>query len=379
MKHLLVSSLAVFAWSVSAAGLSVLRPQVGATVSVLSDLQKSFITNSIVVRRAIVDDFELRKAALLSAGSRPRWLELAWSPGEGCPTNAEYEVRVFKLPENREVLVRTTCKTSKYIANLEIGADYRWTVSTVSAVGERLTGEGWFRTEDLAPRLLFFGKVPNARDLGGRRGLNGRRVRQGMIFRSAALNNNAKKPKKKGEKSSPCRPKLTLDEVSSIQKDFNIRTDVDLRADWECYGMTGSPLGESVRWVHVPSSSYGDMAGDYGKKAFARVFRAFLDEKNYPIVFHCLAGADRTGAVAYILGALLGCSDDDLLLDWEVTAFFDPNPVFAHRRFDLLVKAFEKMPGETTVERVENYVKSAGFTDEDIRRFRSLLLEDVQL
>ena len=33
------------------------------------------------------------------------------------------------------------------------------------------------------------------------------------------------------------------------------------------------------------------MLGDEGRKAFAEDFRVFLDKANYPIVFHCIAGA----------------------------------------------------------------------------------------
>ena len=42
----------------------------------------------------------------------------------------------------------------------------------------------------------------------------------------------------------------------------------------------------------------------------------FLDPANYPIDFHCIAGQDRTGAVAFILNALLGVEEEELYLDW---------------------------------------------------------------
>ena len=43
----------------------------------------------------------------------------------------------------------------------------------------------------MAPRLIRVARVPNVRDLGGRVTEDGRRVRQGLLFRSAGLNDNA--------------------------------------------------------------------------------------------------------------------------------------------------------------------------------------------
>jgi protein-tyrosine phosphatase len=118
------------------------------------------------------------------------------------------------------------------------------------------------------------------------------------------------------------------------------------------------------------------MHSDSGKKPFTQCFKVFLDEANYPIDFHCIAGADRTGSLAYILNALLGVSDAELLLDWEITAFNNPNPRFAHKdRYDPLVAGFMKLPGATTAEKMVNYVKSVGFTDADIEKFRAIMLE----
>ena len=161
-----------------------------------------------------------------------------------------------------------------------------------------------------------------------------------------------------------------------LVKVLGVKSDIDLRTDGECYGMKGSPAGPEVKWFHIPSAAYAGMNTDRGKEAFARVFRVFLDERNYPIVFHCIAGQDRTGAVAFILNALLGVEEDELYRDWEATGFWNKNHWFNHRlRFNLLVKAFDKYPGGTIHERVENYVRALGFTDAEIAKFRGIMLE----
>ena len=102
----------------------------------------------------------------------------------------------------------------------------------------------------------------------------------------------------------------------------------------------------------------------------------FLDERNYPIIFHCIGGADRTGAVGFILNALLGVSDEELDKDWEITCFIYESQSFGHEsRFDKLRRVFDAYPGANTREKVEAYVKELGFTDADIEKFRKIMFE----
>lgn len=227
--------------------------------------------------------------------------------------------------------------------------------------------------------------IPNMRDLGGLKGLDGTTVRTGMIFRSGGFNNNAKY-KLVDDKDNPGkqkreyygRGKERLDAAGRKfqMENFGIRTDLDLRTDGECNEMTSSPLGPQTKWFHSVSKAYGSFHDKDGKAATKRNFALFLDERNYPIGFHCIAGADRTGSLAYLLEALLGVSDEDLVLDWELTAFHNPNHKFAHAaRYDKLVAGFDKYPGANSREKAEGYVKALGFTDEDIAKFRRIMLK----
>ena len=227
--------------------------------------------------------------------------------------------------------------------------------------------------------------VPNLRDLGGLKGLDGREVRTGRVFRSGGFNDNAKyrlvddeknPGKKKRQYYGRGKERLTAEARKFQVENFGIRTDIDLRSDGECNEMTGSPIGPQVRWAHTPSHAYGAFHSKDGMSATKKNFALFLDEANYPIAFHCIAGADRTGSLAYLLEALLGVSDADLCLDWELTAFHNPNHKFAHaERYDKLVAGFAKYPGANARERAEGYVKALGFTDMDIARFREIMLK----
>ena len=225
--------------------------------------------------------------------------------------------------------------------------------------------------------------VRNVRDLGGLKGLGGQTVVTGRVFRSAQFNlaapyrpvTNAQK-KVGREYYGTCQPTMTDEQVAAARRDFGIRTDLDLRGAGQVRGMKGSPLGADVKFVNVPASTYSGIFKGEGSKLMADALRVFADETNYPIVFHCVKGADRTGSLAFVLHALLGVSAEDRLLDWELTAFSNPNPKFAHaERYDKLTKGLAKFPGETDAEKAVVYVKSIGLTDAEIAAIRRILLK----
>ncbi len=106
-------------------------------------------------------------------------------------------------------------------------------------------------------------------------------------------------------------------------------------------------------------------------------FKVLLDEANYPLVFHCIAGQDRTGSVAFILNALLGVEIEELYLDWEISGFWNPDVNFSHEKyFDRLIAAFESLPGADMQEKVEGYVLDLGFSPAEIEKFRSMMLQE---
>lgn len=456
-RFLLSAALAFVVTSGSfAERVTLLKPAQNETVPLLTDAQKAYIRLPASERHDKFADRAFRSKMgmmpeIVDKQPRkaywPKTVELQWS---GKPEET-YRVKVFVKDTDRIAYEGDVKGGSLRIDNLEIARTYTWQVKDGSDVAT-----GVFTTEDRAPRLLRFPHVPNVRDLGGRVGLDGRRVKQGLVFRTAGLNDNAsdtyysmdelkqmgrleevekaiekdkarlaqleewrknitffdrKDPEyvdwctrhpdeppsaflksriarakdaikkgssikvKKGRQAGKTR--FTDEERDAILAQYRIKSDIDLRSDAECYGMTGSPYGPSVTWFHISSSGYGGMQKEDGRQAFAKVFKVFLDEKNYPIDFHCIAGQDRTGSVAYILNALLGVSDEELALDWEVSGFWNHDTAFNHRdRYDHLVRGFQKkFPAKTTTESVEKYILSLGFTEQDIAWFRNFMLE----
>ena len=308
MRKLILAALMGMLFAASAAPLEIVSPKEGATVPTLTADMKAYLAQPRAERvKQFADPAERKRIAKF--GDRPQKTLLSWTCTLPAATGTVWSVKVRRAKDGKVVFTEKTHKTSLEIDNLEIACDYKWRVKGVAADGAQLRAEGTFRTEDIAPRLIHLSRVHNMRDLGGRVGLNGRRVRQGIVYRSAGLNANARKSKSK-DGMVPGAVTLT-DKSRAYAKDvLGIRTDLDLRSDKECFGMTGSPLGPEVKWIKISSSAYSGMAKDSGKSAFTQVFRVFLDEKNYPIDFHCIAGADRTGSLAFILNGLLGVDEE---------------------------------------------------------------------
>ncbi len=276
------------------------------------------------------------------------------------------------------------------MANLEIGEKYFWRVTTRGRCGfdcgirhgcseskvlvrSRIAS---FFTEDVAPRWIAIeGRVANIRDIGGWRTLDGRRVRQGMAFRGQGLNDNSVT----GE--SPGRNRLMLEDIKYLTSTLSVRTDLDLRSDGETANMNESPLGANVKYIKNPSECYGAIFTDKGKKAMAENFRLFCDRKNYPIYFHCIGGADRTGSLAYVLLSVLGVARHDVETDWEST-FYPSIPDDVHDdpkywcRESHFNQGFGKYGGEndTWNRRVELYLLDCGVTKDEIECFRSIML-----
>ena len=347
---------------------------------------------------------------LRSRGSTPVPIKLKWN-GDA----KEYQVSVRRLPDGKVVLDQTVATNCVEVDSLDIATEWEW---TVSAGKDRLVSR--FRTEDLLPRLVRMTGTGNCRDIGGRRGLGGRRIRQGLVYRTAGLNSNApveyyatdeimelekkgelkkmghtgrvlhrklkageklsSNPKKnrlvKRKRFAPGARRFTDAEVARILKTYGIRSDIDLRSDDECYGMTGSPLGPSVTWFHYSYSAYSGAFSTNGMAVTKKVFDVFMDDNNYPIVFHCIGGADRTGTVAMFLEALLGVPEEEIWRDYLTTGFVGVVSDPAHKKsFGDAMKKLKEFPGETLADKAESYFLKLGFTKDDVQRLRERLLE----
>ena len=280
-------------------------------------------------------------------------------------------------------------------ANLELGATYLWQVWSDVKCSEFSCGFTYpqkckcgkskaghvspvssFRTSDRPPRWIALeGRVDNVRDLGGWKTECGGRVRMGLVYRGAGLNDNSLVGIGRG------RNRLMVEDVRYMTEVLGIKTDIDLRGARETAGMKESPLGPNVSFVNIDSKSYAGLFTSEGKQAMAKVFRLFCDKVNYPIYFHCIHGADRTGSLAYVLNGVLGVSKEDLERDWEssfypkVRGVENANDWRSCAYFD---DGFGKYGSSEDVvsERIRLYLLDCGITQSEIEAFKAIMLEE---
>ena len=195
----------------------------------------------------------------------------------------------------------------------------------------------------------------NVRDLGGW-ACDGGTIRYGKLFRGGLLSE---------------------DDRSVLVDQLKIKHDLDLRGKGDNGGLTVSPLGADVAYTCTESYVWYSLENTTDwKTILGTIFGAV--SRNEPVIFHCAAGADRTGTVACIVEAILGVSQPNLDKDFELTSFaIAPN---ARRRtdegwIDLITEINAISVGATFRDKVVNWVGYLGFTAEDINAFRQAMVD----
>ena len=213
----------------------------------------------------------------------------------------------------------------------------------------------------------------NMRDLGGWTGADGRKVKRGILFRSPALS----KAHKKVENGVTNQVHVLKSEQQKAYcvDTLHIKTDLDLRFDKECAGMTSSPLGPTVEWRNIPVLPYKvheKPNKDGSPLAYKRALDLVFDPAKQPVLIHCAIGADRTGCVCALALAVLGVSDEDIIRDYRTTPWLQKGS----KKFDAFASRLrEKYPAATQSESMVKYAKFLGYTDEDIAAIRNQMLE----
>ena len=236
------------------------------------------------------------------------------------------------------------------INNFRINSTYFWRVNGCEP--------GTFMTEDAVPRFIEAEGVANIRDAGGWKTKYGCRIQQDMLFRGTEMDKHYA---------------VTEKGLQVLKGDLKIRTVIDLRGDNEWTHV--SPLGEDVQVKHVPISAYDGLIKEQKDKC-KEIFDILAQESNYPIYYHCLGGADRTGTVAFLLGAALGMDEEDLLMDYEMTSMCIWGDRCRETKYcKALLGALAEYPGETVQQQCIDYLHDCGITEGQLNIIRSILLE----
>jgi hypothetical protein len=155
---------------------------------------------------------------------------------------------------------------------------------------------------------------------------------------------------------------------------LGIKTEIDFRSPIEANNYGGSPI-PNAELIYVTLGGYAEA---FRQSEYKELFSMLADVNKYPIYMHCTGGADRTGTVSFLLNALLGVSETELIQDYELTSF----SVYGQRNtqhgeyFKYFQEFFERLntyTGDTLQEKTENYMLAIGVTAEEIASIKAIM------
>ena len=286
----------------------------------------------------------------------PLGVDLVWEGGR-----APYTLRVASSHD--EHTVSNLYGTSYRVRNLFTGEKYFWEIT--DSAGNKASSS--FNT---APgvRLIEFplsaGGPVNFRDLGGRKTLSGKKVKQGIVYRGS---------------QTVC-DFFFEENRKYILENLKIKTDLDLRYDTQVVKEVAaggvSSLGKEVQWLHYTVNAFDSFTPEQCE-LFRKTLQTFAVKENYPIYVHCRGGADRTGEISFLFNGLAGVSLEELYDDYELSAL---GPFPCSRNFEYFQKWQETIATYSSKElpiqeQIEKYCLAIGLTPEEISAIRQNILE----
>lgn len=201
------------------------------------------------------------------------------------------------------------------------GKTYWWKVTGSNP--ESLSPTGTFTALDAPVRYITTDESWNIRDIGGWKTADGKTVKYGMMYRGGKTNTA-------GRNEGP-----SAEDIRVFTELLGLRSELDLRfINIDDDGQSKSVYGEDIHYWKLPIQPYSYIIPSFhvttpvdrrydpmNAISLERIFRYLADANNYPILFHCTAGADRTGTLALLINGLLGVSREDLTRDFELTSF----------------------------------------------------------
>ena len=262
--------------------------------------------------------------------------------------------------------------------NLIPGRTYNWKLEYPKDDSSiAVAASGQFKTTGTL-RQLKVDNIFNVRDMGGWEGLKGYPLKYGKIIRGSRLNVNSSTTKiitSAGIKEllwAGMRAELDMRDESNAPMPSGESRHSYLGKDYPIYNVNQGYRSRIATFADGPQSIQG-----------IKQLIAWL-KQDKPVYLHCSVGADRTGTVAYLVGALCGMSEDALCKEFELTSFsgdrienerdrpnperlvrqrnytgrLDPNDDNESYKFAKMVDKIKTFPGETLQEKVYYHLKT---------------------
>lgn len=344
--------------------------------SIHTEDQANFINTSTADRQSIISGM-----GTLSK-SKPNAINISWDVEADKNVKASlYKVTISENNNLNNPLVYKVKNKDIDIYNLKINTKYYYQVEAIYSSKTFASDISNFTINDNAPRNLYVDGVENVRDCGGWNIGENKIYKQGMLFRTAQFNYG-------GDNTYVSAP--SKEGIKTLKNELHVKTEIDLRKtidsfnDDEVNSITSSPLGSDVNYVSTPMVFGGSniFTNAKNKESIKTFFETLAIESNYPIAFHCLRGTDRTGALAYAIGALVGMNKEDLYLDYEFSNLAKiGGSVATSGQFDSATfyeYGIDNSAGSTLSEKAKNYlISKIGVSETTLNSIIDILTDEV--
>lgn len=255
------------------------------------------------------------------------------------------------------------------VYNLQTGKQYYFRLTATFDNDTVATTTGSLETA-ASPRFIRLNGASNVRDIGGWKTEDGKTVKQGLLYRGGEIDG--------GKNTGHADFCLTTKGIQQLRA-LGIKTDFDLRSESNKVGEY-SILGEDVSRTFYNAEQYEAITLPINAEKERKIFSDLAKPESYPIYLHCTHGVDRAGSTSLILEALLGVSKEDLIRDYELSAFYY-NYKHVNREYDQnggsvlgLIAALEEYDGESFKDKVASFLLSIGVTQAEIDSIRNIFL-----
>lgn len=307
-------------------------------------------------------------------------------------------VTVYKNSARTEVENTLTLPVSGgevNVYNLIPGRTYYYTVSISNSEVDRgyfaTTGERRFLLVQADANIDSSGKITNpyadhannCRDFGGLKvGDGSQHLKYNLIFRGSNIDltkNNAAE-------------KETFLGYMGVRLDVDLRKTAASSGDYRDFAkqIHTSYNSETIDWIGPGISGGSDLISTNStyKTKVKNILQSIIDHvvAGKPVYIHCFAGADRTGYICCLLEALLGVSEKDCSIDYELTSFscvcvrdraFKLKTGAAMQTCYPYIKNYSVsgVSNPTFQQKANQIVRDLGISQADIDAFKSAMIE----
>lgn len=341
--------------------INVVSPSSGSTIQIANDVVQGYSSEFVSVTTT-------DKYIGVTDQYYPKTATLTWDYS-GNPLY--YIVTIADNPKFENAAYIKTTGKSVELEDLYTGATYSWKVTAVYSDHTVVSDRFGFMTK-WAVRGVKLEGVSNSRDVGGYNTEYGVKTREGLTYRMSCLESNL-------WGSSNGIKQVSQDKLFN---NFGIQFEIDLR------GNSSSYLSQMPRYLGVSAPYYYSLIIDPAyKTALTKEVKAFANPENYPMLYHCQIGRDRTGTIAFIINCICGVSEKNLRLDYECSALSTSGNEAKVESYAAQAAGINKMitffkdysdgtMGENCAQWCVDYL---GVTYEEINNIREILLSDGTL